>query len=149
MSRLDSIRAVFAFATGMSFKLFQLDVKSAFLNTNLKEKVYVDQPQRFVIKGKEHKVYKLKKALYGLKQAPHAWYSEINGFLVKSGSVRSRSELTLYVKQQDTDILIVILYVDGLVFTGNCKSMIQSFKDDMTQKYEMSDMGLLRHFFSI
>lgn len=146
VSRLDSIRALIAFAFGMSWNLFQLDVKSAFLNGKLKEEVYVHQPQGFVIEGKEHKVYRLKKALYGLKQAPRAWYSEINSFLIKSGFVRSRSEPTLFVKRQGTDILIVILYVDDLIFTGSCKNMIEAFKDDMTRKYEMSDMGLLRHF---
>ena len=130
----------------MGWKLFQLDVKSAFLNGEIKEEVYVDQPQGFVIKGKEHMVYKLKKALYGLKQAPRAWYSEINSFLIKSGFKRSMNEPTLFVKHQGTDILIVMLYVDDIIFAGSCENMVEAFKNDMTKKYEMSDMGLLRHF---
>ena len=146
VSRLDSIRALIAFASGMGWKLFQLDVKSAFLNGEIKEEVYVDQPQGFVIKGKEHMVYKLKKALYGLKQAPRAWYSEINSFLIKSGFKRSMNEPTLFVKHQGTDILIVMLYVDDIIFAGSCENMVEAFKNDMTKKYEMSDMGLLRHF---
>ena len=73
VARLDTIRTLIALAAQRSWKLFQLDVKSAFLNGILQEEVYVDQPEGFVIKGKEDKVYKLYKALYGLKQAPRAW----------------------------------------------------------------------------
>ncbi|CAJ2631452.1 unnamed protein product, partial [Trifolium pratense] len=82
------------------WNLYQLDVKSAFLNGELKEEVYVQQPQGFVSKGQEEKVYRLKKALYGLKQAPRAWYSEIDSYFVQQGFQRSQSEPTLYVKHQ-------------------------------------------------
>ncbi|GJT25797.1 retrovirus-related pol polyprotein from transposon TNT 1-94 [Tanacetum coccineum] len=80
--------------------LYQLDVKSAFLNGELKEEVYVNQPQGFEVEGKEEKVYKLKKALYGLKQEPQAWYSQIDGYFKEKGFDQSKSELTLYVKNQ-------------------------------------------------
>ncbi|GKD35292.1 retrovirus-related pol polyprotein from transposon TNT 1-94 [Tanacetum coccineum] len=127
--------------------LYQVDVKSAFLNGELKEEVYVNQPQGFEVEGKEEKVYKLKKDLYGLKQAPRAWYSQIDGYFKENGFDQSKSEPTLYVKNQGTsDILIVALYVDDLVFAGNNKKMIEDFKNEMMQKYEMSDLGLLNHF---
>ena len=90
---------------------------------------------------------KLKKALYGLKQAPEAWYSQIDGYFLKMGFSKSKSEPTLYVKHQgQSNILIVALYVDDLVFTGNNDKMIEEFKREMMKKYEMSDMGLLHHF---
>ena len=146
VARLDTIRAIIAFAASKGWKLYQLDVKSAFLNGELKEEVYVDQPQGFILKGKEEKVYKLKKALYGLKQSPRAWYSEIDNYFNRTKFEKSKSEPTLYVKQQGNDVLIVTLYVDDLIFTGSNEKMIEEFKDDMAQKYEMSDMGLLRHF---
>ncbi|GKB81163.1 retrovirus-related pol polyprotein from transposon TNT 1-94, partial [Tanacetum coccineum] len=99
------------------------------------------------VEGKEEKVYKLKKSLYGLKQAPRAWYSQIDGYFKEKGFDQSKREPTLYVKNQGTsDILIVALYVDDLVFTGNNKKMIEDFKNKMMQKYEMSDLGLPNHF---
>ncbi|XP_058211421.1 uncharacterized mitochondrial protein AtMg00810-like [Rhododendron vialii] len=109
--------------------LYQLDVKSAFLNGVLEEEVFVDQPQGLIVKGKEQKIYKLKKALYGLK---------------------CKSEPTLYIKRQgNTGILIVSIYVDDLVFTGSNVKMIEDFKRDMMKKYEMSDLGLLHYFLGI
>ncbi|CAL9015086.1 unnamed protein product, partial [Prunus brigantina] len=89
VARLDTIRTLVALAAQKDWKLFQLDVKSAFLNGVLNEEVYVDQPSGFVIKNREDKVYRLKKALYGLKQAPRAWYEEINSYFTKAGFQRS------------------------------------------------------------
>ncbi|VVA41237.1 PREDICTED: Retrovirus-related Pol poly from transposon, partial [Prunus dulcis] len=130
-----------------SWKLFQLNVKSAFLNGILQEEVYVDQPEGFVINGKEDKVYKLYKALYGLKQAPRAWYGEIDSYFAKCGFEKSLSEATLYTKTRgEHDILIVSIYVDDIVYTGNNQEMLDEFKEDMKEKYEMSDLGLLHHF---
>ena len=78
--------------------MYQRDVKSAFLNKELKEEVYVEQPQGFIIQGKEKKVYKLRKAMYGLKQTPKAWYSHIDNYFNKSSFKRSKNEPTLHVK---------------------------------------------------
>jgi Reverse transcriptase (RNA-dependent DNA polymerase) len=81
--------------------------------------VYVQQPEGFEVKGKEDWVYKLKKTLYGLKQAPRAWYSKINSYFVKSGFERSKSEPKLYIKKKGaTDIIVVCLYVDDMVYMG-------------------------------
>ncbi|KAI5314303.1 hypothetical protein L3X38_043479 [Prunus dulcis] len=116
-------------------------VKSAFLNGILQEEVYVDQPEGFVINGKEDKVYKLYKALYGLKQAPRAWYGEIDSYFAKCGFEKSLSEATLYTKTRgEHDILIVSIYVDDIVYTGNNQEMLDEFKEDMKEKYEMSDL---------
>ncbi|KAK2398761.1 putative mitochondrial protein [Trifolium repens] len=150
VARLDTVRTIIAVAAQKGWNLYQLDVKSAFLNGELKEEVYVQQPQGFVTKGQEEKVYKLKKALYGLKQAPRAWYSEIDSYFIQQGFQRSQSEHTLYVKHQGKDdILLVALYVDDLVYTGNNKKMVENFKIEMMKKYEMSDLGLLHHFLGI
>ncbi|BBH04777.1 BURP domain-containing protein, partial [Prunus dulcis] len=147
VARLDTIRTLIALAAQKSWKLFQLDVKSAFLNGILEEEVYIDQPEGFVVKGSESKVYKLYKALYGLKQAPRAWYSEIDGYFAECGFTKSQSEATLYVKTRgDASILIVSIYVDDIVYTGNNQAMLEEFKQDMMEKYEMIDLGLLHHF---
>lgn len=107
------------------WRIHQLDVKSAFLNGILKEEIYIEQPQGFVKKGGDGKVLKLKKVLYGLKQAPRAWYSRIDKYFTTSGFKRSPSEPTLYTKNQgNSDPLIVSLYVDYLIYTGNNEKII-------------------------
>ncbi|BBN69056.1 transposable element gene, partial [Prunus dulcis] len=147
VARLDTIRTLIALAAKKGWKLFQLDVKSAFLNGVLQEEVYVNQPEGFVIKGKEDKVYRLHKALYGLKQAPRAWYGEIDSYFTQCGFVKSLSEATLYTKVRgDKEILIVSIYVDDIVYTGSSQALLAEFKEDMMAKYEMTDLGLLHHF---
>ncbi|KAM2961184.1 hypothetical protein FF1_030791 [Malus domestica] len=149
VARLDTVRTLVALAAQKGWKLFQLDVKSAFLNGVLNEEVYVDQPSGFVIQGKEDKVYRLRKALYGLKQAPRAWYEEINSYFAKAGFHRSPSEATLYIKTSHSGILIVSLYVDDIIYTGSSKEMITEFKGEMMRQYEMTDLGLLHHFLGL
>ncbi|KAI5348811.1 hypothetical protein L3X38_001698 [Prunus dulcis] len=147
VARLDTICTLVALAAHKNWKLYQLDVKSAFLNGVLEEEVYVDQPDGFVVKGSEDKVYKLHKALYGLKQAPRAWYGEIDTDFAQCGFAKSQCEATLYTKTRgEAEILIVSIYVDDIVYTGNCQPMLEEFKQDMMVKYEMTDLGLLHHF---
>ncbi|KAI5342232.1 hypothetical protein L3X38_010107 [Prunus dulcis] len=147
VARLDTIRTLIALAAQKEWNLYQLDVKSAFLNGVLKEEVYVEQPQGFVKDNEEIRVYKLNKALYGLKQAPRAWYDEIDSYFNRAGFKKSPSEATLYVKTSDTSgILIVSLYVDDIVYTGSCGKLLEEFKNDMMKHYEMTDLGLLYHF---
>eukprot|EP00253_Pinus_taeda_P006843 PITA_06843 len=88
-------------ATQNKWKVYQMDVKSAFLNGVLMEEVYIEQPSSYEKKGQEHKVCRLKNALYGLKQAPRAWYSRIDSYLLENGFEKCESELTLYIKEKD------------------------------------------------
>ncbi|CAL8115489.1 unnamed protein product [Prunus armeniaca] len=85
---MDTVRTIIALAAQNGWKIFQLDVKSAFLHGELSENVYVEQPRGYEKKGKEHLVYKLHKALYGLKQAPRAWFSEIEAHFINEGFQR-------------------------------------------------------------
>jgi hypothetical protein len=147
VARLDTIRTLIALAAQKGWKLFQLDVKSAFLNGVLKEEVYVEQPEGFEVKNAGHKVYKLKKALYGLRQAPRAWYSEIDAYLSMCKFKRSTSEATLYTRSDmEGNLIIVSIYVDDIVYTGSSERLLSEFKREMMQRYEMSDLGLLHHF---
>jgi hypothetical protein len=98
------------------------------------------------VQGKEHQVYKLKKALYGLKQAPRTWYARIDGCFQESGFNRSKSEPTLYYKQEGNDILIVSLYVDDLLYMGSSSKMKDEFKIAMMNEFEMKDLGLMQYF---
>lgn len=147
VARIDTIRTIIAIAAQRGWKVSQFDVKSAFLNGELQEEVYVEQPHGFEIEGLENKVYKLGKALYGLKQAPRAWYGKIDKYFLDNRFQRSESEPTLYVKSKDTDeILIVCLYVDDMIFTGNSLPLINDFKEKMMSKFEMTDLGILHYF---
>lgn len=119
MARLDTIRMILALATQQRWKVYQLDVKSAFLNGVLQEEIYVEQPEGFVTPGQEEKVYLLRKALYGLRQAPRAWYSKMDEHLLGLGFKKSLSESTLYVKKLVSDLVVVSLYVDDMLVTGS------------------------------
>ncbi|KAH9681306.1 hypothetical protein KPL71_026926 [Citrus sinensis] len=149
VARMETIRTVLALAAQMELNVFQLDVKSAFLNGEIEEEVYVEQPKGYEVKGEENKVYRLRKALYGLKQAPRAWNSRIDRYFVKNGFDRSSSEPSLYVKKEGTDFLIVCLYVDDLIYCGTSLKMVQEFKKSMLDEFEMTDLGLMKYFLGI
>ncbi|KAH9670907.1 hypothetical protein KPL70_017154 [Citrus sinensis] len=117
-------------------EIFQMDVKSAFLNGFLEEEVYIEQPLGYVVKGHEDKVLRLKKALYRLKQAPRAWNSRIDKYFQENGFTKCPYEHALYVKEKARDILIVCLYVDDLIFTGS---------EDIDPTFFKSLVGSLRY----
>ena len=94
-----TIRVFLVVAAQLGWPIYQFDVKSAFLNDELEEKVYVTQPEGFVIKGEANEVYRLRKALYSLKQVSRAWYNKIDSYFRENGFKRSNNEATLYVKQ--------------------------------------------------
>uniref|UniRef100_A0A2N9IDT2 Reverse transcriptase Ty1/copia-type domain-containing protein n=1 Tax=Fagus sylvatica TaxID=28930 RepID=A0A2N9IDT2_FAGSY len=148
--RMETIRTVLALAAQMELQVFQLDVKSAFLNGDLEEEVYVEQPKGYVKKGKEDQVYRLRKALYGLKQALRAWNSKIDSYFRQNGFHRSKCEPSLYVKHDGIgDFLVVCLYVDDLIYMGTNMKMVEDFKRSMMKEYEMTDLGLMKYFLGI
>ncbi|KAL0553407.1 hypothetical protein IC582_007302 [Cucumis melo] len=149
IGRMDTIRLLFAIAAQKGWKLYQWDVKSAFLNGVLQEEIYVEQPEGCEKQGEGNKVYLLKKALYGLKQAPRAWYSKIDEHLLSLGFLKSLSASILYVKHNGTSILIVSLYVDDLLVTGNNADHIQNFKWEIMKMFEMTDLRLMSYFLGI
>lgn len=149
IARLKTVHVVIAIAAQHKWNVFQMDVKSAFLNGVLKEEVYVDQPPGYEVLSEEGKVYKLKRALYGLKQAQRAWYSRIDSYLLSNGFNKSDGEPTLYIKATDGKILIVVLYVDDLIFTKDDDCLIADFKQAMKDEFEMTNLGILRYFLGI
>lgn len=95
-------------------------------------------------------MYKLKKALYGLKQAPRAWYNKIEEYFMEEGFRECEYEHTLFVKSEaEGRILIVSLYVDDLIFTGNDASMCEDFKVSMKQRFDMKDLGKMCYFLGV
>lgn len=150
VARMETVRLIIAMAAQQRWKLYLMDVKSAFLNGVLEEEVYVNQPQGYIIEGQEDKVLKLKKALYGLKQAPRVWYNCIDEYFQKNGFTKSPYEHALYVKEnKDGEVMYACLYVDDLIFTGNNQTIIEEFKKQMTARFEMTDLGLMCYYLGI
>nr|CCI55340.1 PH01B019A14.9 [Phyllostachys edulis] len=126
-----------------------MNVKSAFLNGDLKEEVYVRQPPGFIIPGKESKVLRLRKALYGLRQAPRAWNAKLDSTLKQMGFQQSAHEAAVYRQGKGGNALLIGVYVDDLVITGTKEKEIEAFKAEMKATFQMSDLGPLSFYLGI
>jgi hypothetical protein len=148
VARIETVRVLLALAAQGGWQVHHMDVKSAFLNGELSETVYVQQPPGFIV-GSGDKVLKLRKALYGLKQAPRAWNSKLDKELVALGFVRSRLDHAVYRRSNKKSFLLVGVYVDDLIISGPDVKDIKIFKSEMKQKFNMSDLGLLSYYLGI
>ena len=126
-----------------------MDVKTAFLNGELKEEVYVSQPEGFIDPERPNHVYRLKKALYGLKQAPRAWYDKLSAFLLANHFTKGSVDPTLFTQKHGEDILMVQIYVDDIIFASTHKKFSNAFAKLMKQNFEMSMMGELTFFLGL
>ncbi|GKF90201.1 retrovirus-related pol polyprotein from transposon TNT 1-94, partial [Tanacetum coccineum] len=106
VDKVDAIRIFLVYATHMNMIVYQMDVKTAFLNGILREEVYVSQPDGFVDQDNLHHVYMLKKALYGLKQAPRAWYDLLSKFLLSQEFSKGTVDPTLFIRRQGKYLLL-------------------------------------------
>ena len=122
---MTSIHVLLAFATQFDLEIHQMDVKTAFLNGDLKEEIYMEQPKGFLVPGKEHLVCHLHRALYGLKQASRAWYIKIDLFLTSKGFMFCSSDPNLYIKQEGVLFLILALFVDDTILVSNNLEFMQ------------------------
>lgn len=149
VARLETIRLILALAGSYGWGVHHLDVKSAFLNGNLEEEVYVMQPIGFEKNNQPGKVYRLFKALYGLRQAPRAWNSRLDKYLKELGFKRCANEYAVYTRNLGGKILIVGVYVDDLIVTGSSQEQVRSFKEQMSNEFDMSDLGSLSFYLGI
>ena len=149
VARMEAIRMFLAFACPKGFKIYQMDLKSAFLNGELKEEVYMEQPEGFDLTTEKDFVCKLKKALYGLKQAPRAWYARLDHYLQQQGFKKGVSRSNLYIKTDQGKLLVALVYVDDLIFASNNDEMSHEFSQSMAKEFEMSMIGELSHFLGL
>jgi len=126
-----------------------MDVKNAFLHGDLKEEVYMEQALGYVDQTHPNLVCRLKKALYSLKQAPRAWSDKIGEYLVTSEFQTFNANFSLYVKKTDHGIVVIVIYVDDLIITGDSDEDISNLKKLLKQKFEMKDLGELCYFLGI
>jgi len=149
VARLEAIRLLLSYAVNHNIVLYQMDVKSAFLNGVISEEVFVKQPPGFEDLKHPDYVYKLKKSLYGLKQAPRARYDRLSNFLLKNDFKRGQVDTTLFKKTLEKYILIVQIYVDDIIFGSTNASLCKEFSMLMQEEFEMSMMGELKFFLGI
>ncbi|GJZ83343.1 retrovirus-related pol polyprotein from transposon TNT 1-94 [Tanacetum coccineum] len=149
VARLEAVRMFIAYAAHKNITIFQMDVKTAFLNGPLKEEVYVSQPEGFIDPEFPDHVYRLKKALYGLKQAPRAWYDKLSSFLIEHGFTKGIIDPTLFTRRHGGDILLVQVYVDDIIFGSTNPDFSKRFANLMKNNFEMSMMGELKFFLGL
>ncbi|GJZ54645.1 retrovirus-related pol polyprotein from transposon TNT 1-94 [Tanacetum coccineum] len=149
VARLEAIRIFVANAANQNVTIYQMDVKMAFLNSELKEEVYISQPEGFVDQDNPSHVYNLKKALYGLKQAPHAWYDMLSSFLISQQFSKGAVNITLSTRKAGNDLLLVQIYVDDIIFASTNTAMCDEFSNLMTTKFKMSMMGKMSFFLGL
>jgi hypothetical protein len=142
VTRITSIRLVLAIASIRNLEVHQMDVKTAFLNGDLEEEIYMEQPEGYVAPGQESKVCKLVKSLYGLKQAPKQWHQKFDHVMMESGYQINECDKCVYVKNTSDGYVILCLYVDDMLIVGSNDKMIQSTKNMLKARFDMKDMGL-------
>ncbi|RVX03577.1 Retrovirus-related Pol polyprotein from transposon TNT 1-94 [Vitis vinifera] len=129
-------------ATSMNLEIEQLDVKTTFLHDDLDEEIYMEQPEGFTIKGKEHLVCQLKKNLYDLNEAPRQWYKKFDSFMVEHRYDRTTSDHCVFVKKFfDREFIILLLYVDDMLIVGRDTGKIDKLKKKLSKSFEMKDLG--------
>jgi hypothetical protein len=147
VARYSSIISIFSLSTQMGWRIHQMDVKDAFLNGIIEEEVYIENPEGFEIFSSESHLCRLKRALYGLKQAPRAWCTQIDNYFTGLGFIKSEADANLYQIVVECKILIIVIYVDDLILTGDEK-LIHSCKEDLAKEFEIKDMDFL-HFLGL
>jgi hypothetical protein len=135
VARIEAIWILLAFAASKGFKLYQMDVKSAFLNGVKEEEVYVRQPPGFEIPKYPDRVYKLSNALYGLKQASWAWCARLKTFLLEHGYVIGSVGKTIFTLNHGTDFLLVQIYMDDIIFGCSSHTLVSRFQEMMESEF--------------
>ncbi|CAL8092418.1 unnamed protein product [Prunus armeniaca] len=142
VTRITSIRMLIAIAALHNLEIHQMDVKTAFLNGDLDEEIYMEQPEGFIVPGQENKVCKLVKSLYGLKQAPKQWHLKFDNALMSNGFKINECDKCVYMKSTQDGFIIICLYVDDMLIIGSNIGMIKSTKKMLTKNFDMKDLGV-------
>jgi hypothetical protein len=135
VARMESVRLLLALAAQEGWCVHYKDVKSAFLNGDLKEEVYMHQPPGFAIPDKEGKVLRLRNALYGLLQAPRVWNTKLDSTLRRMDFEQSPHEAVVYRRGNGGNVLLVGVYVDDLVITCTKDAEVAAFKEEMNASF--------------
>ena len=149
VAKMNTIRTIISIAANLKWKLFQMDVKNAFLHGDLQEEVYMEIPPGFSSSETEGKVCKLKKSLYELKQSPRAWFGRFRKEICSLGYQQSNADHTLFIKIHNDKIAMLVVYVDDIVITGDDDEEIKCLKKTLARTFEVKDLGFLHYFLGI
>ncbi|TFY52466.1 hypothetical protein EVJ58_g10003 [Rhodofomes roseus] len=151
VARFESVRYLLAHAALEDWEIESMDVKTAFLNGDLDEEIYMEQPEGWAVPGKENWVCLLKKAIYGLKQASRQWNAKIHKSLLDLGFKRTYSDAGIYVFSRESEghTCLIILYVDDLLLMGDSKLFIDNIKQRLSLEYQMTDLGAVQRFLGL
>ncbi|GJT46665.1 retrovirus-related pol polyprotein from transposon TNT 1-94 [Tanacetum coccineum] len=149
VARIEAIRIFIANAARKNMVIYQMDVKTAFLNGDLQEEVFVSQPEGFEDPEHPTHVYHLKKALYGLKQAPRAWYDTLSKFPMATKFFKGAVDPTLFTRKTGKHILLIQIYVDDIIFASTDPTACTIFSKEMNSNFQMSMMGQMSFFLGL
>ena len=143
--RFSSIRTLLAFAVNNNMVVHQMDVVTAFLNGELQEDIYMQQPPGYEVPGKEGLVCKLKRSLYGLKQAPRVWNKSFQEFMIRLGLKQSTADPCVFIQDEAKVKTIVAVYVDDLIVMATSTEKLNDIKKALSRRFKMKDMGPLHY----
>ena len=149
VTMLKSIRILFAIAAHYDYEIWQMDVKTAFLNGYLEEDVYMIQPEGFVDPQHPNKVCKLKKSIYGLKQASRTWNHRFDEEVKKFGFIKNGDEACVYKKASGSIITFLVLYVDDILLFGNDIPTMEGVKAWLGSCFSIKDLGKAAYIWEI
>ena len=138
---LKSVRILLAIAAYFDYEIWQMDVKTAFLNGNVEEELYMVQPEGFVDPKDASKVCKLQRSIYGLKQASRSWNLRFDEVIKGFGFVQNYEENCVYKKVSGSSVAFLVLYVDDILLIGNDVELLNSVKDYLNSNFSMKDLG--------
>ena len=141
VASITTIRTLLALASIYKLHIHQMDVKTAFLNGDLEEEIYMEQPEGFIVKGKENKVCRLVKSIYGLKQASKDWFKKFDCVITKYGFVSNEFDKCLYYKVIGDEYVIICIYVDDILIFSRSMACIVDIKNYLSKNFDMKDLG--------
>jgi Reverse transcriptase (RNA-dependent DNA polymerase) len=149
VAKMSTVRILLSVATNLGWDLYQMDIKNAFLQGVLEEEVYMTLPPGHKNTSNPSLVCRLKKIIYGLKQSPRAWYVKLSFSLLKNNFIKSTADSSMFIKNSQNTTIIVLVYVDDIIITGNDNEEIKRVKKYLKDEFDIKDLGKLSYFLGI
>ena len=145
--RLETFRTVLAIAASRKISIEQMDIKSAYLHSEIQEEIYLEQPEGF--EKENNLVCKLRKSIYGLRQAARNWYKKLHDFLLEKVMTKSANDPCLFTRKSQDIFLYILTWVDDIMRVGNKPEEVQKLKYSLSQNFKMKDRGKIKHFLGL